>query len=71
MWRDDNEKLDRGGIWIWCSKCKHFSHFSIKIPEWWNNCNDISPENLTSIPINLEKKKKLIVMHIKKIYSLK
>lgn len=50
----------RGGMWVWCSSCKHSAHTMFKIPTWWSNLNTIKFEELTSYPDLLEKNKKVI-----------
>ena len=63
----DEEK--RGGAWIWCSECKHFSHFEYVIPQWWKNYEGISFDELTSDPDLLESKKEEIDFWIKHLIS--
>lgn len=52
-----NEQSLRGGIWVWCSRCRCFSHGTIKVPEWWENCEDIPIGELNSLPDYLEDNK--------------
>ncbi|GKX32282.1 hypothetical protein SH1V18_47620 [Vallitalea longa] len=59
------EHVHKGAIWIWCSNCKYFSHFSLVVPDWWENSNWIALEDLTALPINLESKREQISKHIK------
>lgn len=59
----------KGGLWIWCSKCKNFSHGTIVVPEWWSNCKIISIDLLNSLPINLEEHKFEIAIHYLKVLS--
>lgn len=54
----DNE--DIGGVWTWCSACKHSAHARFKIPEWWNNIEIIDFQELASHPDYLEKNKFVI-----------
>ncbi len=48
---------DKGGMWTWCSSCKHSAHTMFKIPKWWANLDIIKFEELTSYPDLLEKNK--------------
>ncbi len=63
-YKNDNVK---GGMWVWCSACRHSAHTMFKIPEWWQNLNDINFEELTALPECLEKNKKLIDEWINKL----
>ena len=51
------ENTNKGGGWVWCSKCKHYAHFLIKIPEYWENFSKIKFEKLAAYPDYIEKKK--------------
>jgi hypothetical protein len=41
---------DRGGFWIWCSACRHYSHSSCAIPKWWVSLENIPFSELTPEP---------------------
>ncbi|MGI6217127.1 MAG: hypothetical protein ACOYIK_05895 [Coriobacteriales bacterium] len=41
---------DHGTAWIWCSSCRAYSHFSFKIPYWWENPDWIEERKLDSFP---------------------
>ncbi|MCI9354559.1 MAG: hypothetical protein HFE58_07120 [Firmicutes bacterium] len=51
------ENTNKGGGWVWCSKCKHYAHFLIKIPEYWENFSKIKFEKLAAYPDYIEKEK--------------
>ncbi len=53
-----------GGIWIWCSACKHYFHGSIIPPIWWENCIEVPESNLTAAPDVLESMKPQIDNHV-------
>ena len=40
----------RGGIWIWCSACRSFSHMSGILPDWWENMHGIEKSRLEAVP---------------------
>ena len=52
-----SEQSLRGGIWVWCSQCRCFSHGTIKVPEWWENSDSIPISQLNSLPDYLEDNK--------------
>jgi len=56
-----------GGVWIWCSNCHSFTHGTVQIPIWWENCIDIEEEKLTALPLYQEKERERIGEHIKHI----
>lgn len=62
-----NEKSDKGGMWIWCSGCKSFSHGTVQVPEWWENCNEISLNKLNSLPDYLEDHKEKIDHYVNEL----
>ena len=49
-----NQKTLRGGLWVWCSQCNSFSHSSIFVPDYWENCSSVVLENLSAIPCYLD-----------------
>ncbi len=51
----DNESI--GGVWTWCSACKHCAHARYRLPEWWKNLEVIDFHKLASCPDYLEKNK--------------
>lgn len=59
-----------GGVWMWCSNCRNFTHGTAKIPEWWENCNKIDIEMLTSLPLYQERNKMIIKKHVKDLLDL-
>ena len=64
-----SETSDRGGSWVWCSHCRHFSHFSCVVPKWWKNTSDIDRAQLAAIPDYLEGKKEMIDNWLNKLLS--
>lgn len=48
---------DKGGMWTWCSSCRHSAHALFRIPKWWINLKEIDFEKLTSYPDYLEENK--------------
>lgn len=67
-----NDKTRRGGLWIWCSECYAFSHSSIYVPEYWENCPSVDFEKLCAIPAYLEENKSDIDDWLNKsIFSIK
>jgi len=49
-----------GGVWVWCSNCYSFAHMSSIIPDWWENCEIIDEEMLSSTPEYLEQNADII-----------
>lgn len=56
--RYNNESV--GGMWAWCSACRHSMHTRFKLPEWWENLEIINFQELTSYPDYLERNKGVI-----------
>ena len=54
FYRHREEKA--GSAWVWCSKCKEYSHSRFFIPDWWRNMNSIEVEDLHACPDNLDEK---------------
>ena len=50
----------RGGLWLWCSSCRHSSHSSYRTPLWWKNLNSINTDKLVSLPDYLEANKNAV-----------
>lgn len=46
-----------GGMWVWCSACKHSAHSRFRLPDWWKNLETIDWKELASHPDYLEKHK--------------
>ena len=44
-----------GGLWLWCSFCKSYTHGSMFIPDWWKNPDFIDSSLLMHNPDYLEK----------------
>lgn len=65
-----DDKTRWGGLWIWCSECYSFSHSSLYIPEYWENCALIELEKLSAIPIYLNKIKDKIDNHMNMIENM-
>lgn len=53
-----------GGVWIWCSSCKHYFHGSIIPPIWWENYSEITQNSLNAEPDILEDMKAQLDRHI-------
>lgn len=49
-----------GSAWAWCSECLEYSHSRFLIPEWWQNMETISLEDLHGCPDNLDDMHELI-----------
>ena len=50
--------IGNGGLWNWCSSCKHYEHFSSAIPSWWigkTESLDIDEKKLKSKPEEIER----------------
>ena len=62
-----DNKTRRGGLWIWCSECHSFSHCSIYVPKFWENCDLIEKEKLCAIPDYLEKMISIIDAHVNNV----
>ena len=58
---------DRGGMWVWCSACRHSAHTLFKIPKWWDNLKMIKFEKLANYPDYLEKNKRYIDKWVNKL----
>lgn len=67
MYLNRNKVSKLGGVWVWCSNCRHYSHGSIVLPEWWENCNDVPQNDLTSAPDVLEDMKFQIDKHVNEL----
>ena len=65
----DND--NKGGMWIWCSSCKHSTHAMFKIPKWWTNLDIIRFEKLNSHPDILEENKLKIDVWLNKLLHSK
>ena len=59
-----DDKTRRGGLWIWCSECYTFSHSSIYVPDYWENCTLVDNKKLSAIPIYLNEIREIIDTHI-------
>lgn len=59
-----------GGMWIWCSACKHSMHSRFRLPDWWINLETIDFQELASHPDYLEKNKSSIDNWINKLLYL-
>lgn len=44
----------RGGVWQWCSRCRHYVHASGLVPEWWASDVDVPRSALTTVPDALD-----------------
>ncbi|MCM1258052.1 MAG: hypothetical protein NC307_09395 [Roseburia sp.] len=62
-----NNATRRGGLWVWCSECKIFSHSSAYVPEYWENCSLVEMEKLCAIPDYLDEIKDIIDAHVNTI----
>ncbi len=61
-----NDSGDKGGLWVWCSSCGGYAHYTIKIPTNWKNIEEIDFSKLSHEPYYLEKHKETIDNHTKK-----
>lgn len=59
-----NSKTRRGGLWVWCSECYTFSHSSIYVPEYWENCPLVEDKKLCAVPNYLNEIKEIIDAHV-------
>lgn len=57
----------RGGLWTWCSECETFSHGSLRVPEYWENCPFVEAGKLCAIPDYLDEMKEIIDAHVNDI----
>lgn len=64
-----DNRTRRGGLWVWCSECYTFSHGSIYVPEYWENCSLIENEKLCAIPDYLNEIKDAIDNHVNVILN--
>ena len=60
-----------GGVWVWCSSCRHYTHGTYLIPQWWDNYSNIIEKELTHAPDVLEKVKNEIDRHFNGLINLK
>lgn len=58
-----------GGVWVWCSSCRHYTHGTYLIPQWWENNPEIIESELTHAPDVLEMVKDEIDKHFNKLYG--
>ena len=64
----DNETR-RGGLWIWCSECHSFSHSSVYVSKFWENCALIEKDELCAIPDYLDEMNSIIDAHVNDIIN--
>lgn len=64
-----DDKTRRGGLWIWCSECYTFSHGSIYVPKYWENCPLVEFEKLCAIPSYLNEMREIIDTHVNAIMN--
>jgi DNA-directed RNA polymerase subunit M/transcription elongation factor TFIIS len=62
---------NHGSGWVWCSKCKNYSHYQYLIPDDYDNCPAINDDNLESEPSYLNDNKDIIDSWINKYYNSK
>ena len=58
---------EKGGMWAWCSSCRHFAHTLYRLPKWWKNLDKIKAENLAGCPGYLEENKLCIDEWVNKL----
>ena len=54
-------------MWTWCSACCHSAHVTFRLPEWWENLEQIDFEKISSYPDYLEENKRDIDEWINKL----
>lgn len=54
--RFDEEDKD-GGVWMWCSKCRNYTHAHVEIPTMWKNVPLINEDLLDDSVEYLEENK--------------
>lgn len=53
---------ERGGLWLWCGRCRYYSHGSLgAVPDWWVNPPEIDASKLAGEPGLLESFENLII----------
>ena len=40
----------RGTIWVWCSSCQGYIHLGYKLPNWWENLDEVNEDELNAFP---------------------
>ncbi len=60
---------DKGALWTWCSECKEYSHYTVKIPKQWENYEDILFGKLNHEPNYLEENKEIIDSYINELVA--
>jgi hypothetical protein len=51
----NRHRADRGGGWVWCSRCRRYLHATVQVPSWWQNMQSIPEDILTAVPKGLDK----------------
>ena len=59
----------RGGIWIWCSICGSYSHYSGRPPDWWSNAREVVFSKLHSEPNYLDLMCTTLDRHFNSLYG--
>ena len=55
-----HEEGERGGMWTWCSACRHRAHSLMRLPKWWVNLKGLDEKKFINYPEYLEENKRKI-----------
>lgn len=58
---------DRGGGWVWCSRCRRYLHATVVIPVWWENLDSVPEAALAGIPRELDRFSGEIDAHLSRL----
>lgn len=63
------DRADRGGGWVWCSRCRRFLHATVLVPQWWSNLDSVPESALAGIPELLDHHATEIDAHLARLKS--
>jgi hypothetical protein len=67
----NRHRANRGGGWVWCSRCRRYLHATVEVPDWWQNLASVSDEVLAARPDGLDRCSRLIDEHLRSLLSRK
>jgi hypothetical protein len=61
----NRHRANRGGGWVWCSRCRRYLHATVEVPEWWSDLASLPVEVLTARPEGLDNYTQQIDEHLR------